>query len=120
MYRQISKMHKNSVLETIIRNLPSKKQLQYPEKENGSRLFSLIRSMVEMAVIETASEKPLQGLSTSVSYLLTFPLSHAGNRACDFSRHIIHDRLYAFTCSRSLLIDASYAAAVLRTETAAI
>ena len=75
--------------------------------------------MVEMAVIETASEKSLQGLSTSVSRLLTFPPAHAGGQACAFSRQIIHDRLSAVICSRSLLVDASYAAAVLRTETAA-
>ena len=72
-----------------------------------------------MAVIETASEKSLQGLSTSVSRLLTFPPAHAGGQACAFSRQIIHDRLSAVICSRSLLVDASYAAAVLRTETAA-
>ena len=75
--------------------------------------------LVEMAVIETASEKPLQGLSTSVSRLLTFPPAHADDQACAFSRQIIHDGLSAVTRSRSLLIDASYAAAVLRTETAA-
>ena len=75
--------------------------------------------MVEMAVIETASEKSLQGLSTSVSRLLTFPPAYADDQAYAFSRQIIHDRLSAVTCSRSLLIDASYAAAVLRTETAA-
>ena len=73
-----------------------------------------------MAVIETASEKPLQGLSTSVSYLLTFPLPHAGNRAYGFSRRIVRDRLSVIAGARSLLSDASYAAAVLRTETAAI
>ena len=72
-----------------------------------------------MAVIETASEKPLQGLSTSVSYLLTFPLSHAGNRACDFSMRIMRDGLSAVTRSRSLLSDACCATAVLRTQTAA-
>ena len=73
-----------------------------------------------MAVIETASEKPLQGLSTSVSYRLTFPLSGAGKRAREFGRRIMRDKLFAFTCSRSLLFDASSAAAVLRRETAAI
>lgn len=72
-----------------------------------------------MAVIETASEKPLQRLSTSVFHLLTFPLSHADERAWDFSRRIIHDKLFAIACSRSLLIDAFYAAAVFRTKTAA-
>ena len=72
-----------------------------------------------MAVIETASEKPLQGLSTSVFHLLSFPLSYAGKRAYDFSRQVVHDGLPAVTRSRSLLIDASYAAAVLREETAA-
>ena len=75
--------------------------------------------LVEMAVIETASEKPLQGLSTSVFRLLTFPPASAVGQAFAFSRQIIHDRLSAVTHSRSLLIDASYAAAVLRTETAA-
>ena len=75
--------------------------------------------MVEMAVIETASEKPLQGLSTSVFRLLTFPHTDAGEQASVLSRQIIHDGLSAVTRSRSLLIDASYAAAVLRTETAA-
>ncbi len=72
-----------------------------------------------MAVIETASEKPLQGLSTSVSYRLTFPLSGAGKRAREFGRRIMRDKLFAFTCSRSLLSDASCTAAVLCTETAA-
>ncbi len=75
--------------------------------------------MVEMAVIETASERPLQGLSTSVFYLLTFPLPYADKRACGFSMRIMHDRLFAVTCSRSLLIDASCTAAVLCAETAA-
>lgn len=75
--------------------------------------------LVEMAVIETASEKPLQGLSTSVSRLLTFPLASAEGQAHAFGRQIMHDGLSAVTRSRSLLIDASYAAAVLRTETAA-
>ncbi len=75
--------------------------------------------MVEMAVIETASEKSLQGLSTSVSRLLTFPPVHADDQACTFSRQIIHDGVSAVTRSRSLLVDASYAAAVLRAETAA-
>ena len=72
-----------------------------------------------MAVIETASEKPLQGLSTSVAVLLTFPRSNAERQALKLGRQIIHDRLSAVTRSRSLLIDASCAAAVLRTETAA-
>ncbi len=75
--------------------------------------------MVEMAVIETASEKPLQGLSTSVVRLLAFPYAAAEGQAAVLGRQIIHDRLSAVTRSRSLLIDASYAAAVLRTETAA-
>ena len=75
--------------------------------------------MVEMAVIETASEKPLQGLSTSVFRLLTFPYSHAGEQAGELGRPVIRDGLPAVTRSRSLLIDASCAAAVLRTETAA-
>ena len=76
-------------------------------------------SLVEMAVIETASEKPLQGLSTSVSRLLTFPYADAAGQASALGRQIIHDGLSAVTRSRSLLVDASYAAAVLRTETAA-
>ncbi len=76
-------------------------------------------SLVEMAVIETASEKPLQGLSTSVSHLLTFPYTDAEGQASVLSRQIVHDGLSAVTRSRSLLIDASCAAAVLRTETAA-
>ena len=75
--------------------------------------------LVEMAVIETASEKPLQGLSTSVVLLLTFPYTDAEGQAWVLGRPIIHDGLSAVTRSRSLLIDASYAAAVLRTETAA-
>ena len=72
-----------------------------------------------MAVIETASEKPLQGLSTSVAVLLTFPHANVERQTLALSRQIIHDGLSAVTRSRSLLIDASYAAAVLRTETAA-
>ena len=75
--------------------------------------------MVEMAVIETASEKPLQGLSTSVFRLLTFPYTDAEGQAAVLGRPIIHDGLPAVTRSRSLLVDASCAAAVLRTETAA-
>ena len=72
-----------------------------------------------MAGVEPASEKPLQGLSTSVAVLLTFPHSAAERQASELGRQIMHDRLSAVTRSRSLLIDASYAAAVLRTETAA-
>lgn len=84
-----------------------------------SNLASARFDLVEMAVIETASEKPLQGLSTSVSRLLTFPLASAEGQAHAFGRQIMRDGLSAVTRSRSLLIDASYAAAVLRTETAA-
>ena len=72
-----------------------------------------------MAVIETASEKPLQGLSTSVVRLLTFPYSDAGEQASELSRPIVRDGLSAVTRSRSLLIDASYRTAVLPAETAA-
>ncbi len=72
-----------------------------------------------MAVIETASERPLQGFSTSVFYRLTFPLPHAGKRAYGFSRRIVRDGLFAVTRARSLLIDASCKAAVLFAETAA-
>ena len=72
-----------------------------------------------MAVIETASEKPLQGLSTSVSGLLTFPCTSAGRQAQVLGRLIIHGGASAVTRSRSLLIDASLPAAVLRQETAA-
>ncbi len=72
-----------------------------------------------MAVIETASEKPLQGLSTSVFRLLTFPYTDAEGQAAVLGRPIIHDGLPAVTRSRSLLVDASCVAAVLRTETAA-
>ena len=71
-----------------------------------------------MAVIETSSEKPLQGLSTSVFRLLTFPYTDAEGQAAVLGRPIIHDGLPAVTRSRSLLVDASCAAAVLRTETA--
>ena len=74
---------------------------------------------MEMAVIETASEKSLQGLSTSVSCLLTFPPASTGSQVLAFSRQIIHDELSAVAHSRSLLIDASYTAAVLCAETAA-
>ncbi len=72
-----------------------------------------------MAVIETASEKSLQGLSTSVFYPLTFPLPGAGKRAPGFSRQVVHDGLPVIIRSRSLLIDASCRAAVLPAETAA-
>ena len=72
-----------------------------------------------MAGVEPASEKPLQGLSTSVFRLQTFPYSDAERQASELGRQIIHDGLSAVTRSRSLLVDASYAAAVLRTETAA-
>ena len=54
-----------------------------------------------------------------VAVLLTFPRSNAERQALKLGRQIIHDGLSAVTRSRSLLIDASCAAAVLRTETAA-
>ncbi len=40
--------------------------------------------MVEMAVIETASENPLPQLSTSVSALLGFPSGDAGQQASPY------------------------------------
>ena len=72
-----------------------------------------------MAVIETASENPFTQLSPGAVNLLTFPHANAERQALALSRQIMHDGLSAVTRSRSLLIDASYAAAVLRTETAA-
>lgn len=55
--------------------------------------FGLNLLLVEMAVIETASEKPSQGLSTSVSHLLTFPPNSAGAQAQFFSSRVMLDRL---------------------------
>ena len=40
--------------------------------------------MVEMAVVETASENPLPQLSTSVSVLLGFPSGDAGRQASPY------------------------------------
>lgn len=40
--------------------------------------------MVEMAVIETASENPLPQLSTSVAVLLGFPSGGAGQQASPY------------------------------------
>ena len=74
---------------------------------------------MEMAVIETASEKSLQGLSTSVSCLLTFPHISTDSQVQMLGRQIIHDELSAVAHSRSLLVDASCTAAVLCAETAA-
>ena len=55
--------------------------------------FGLNLLLVEMAVIETASEKPSQGLSTGVSHLLTFPPNSAGAQAQFFSSPVMRDRL---------------------------
>ena len=38
--------------------------------------------LVEMAVIETASENPSSGVSTSVADYLKFPLKHVGRQTC--------------------------------------
>ena len=40
--------------------------------------------LVEMAVIETASENPFPQLSTSVVYLLRFPSESAGKQAISY------------------------------------
>ena len=40
--------------------------------------------LVEMAVLETASENPLPQLSTSVSVLLGFPSGDAGRQASPY------------------------------------
>ena len=56
--------------------------------------------MVEMAVIETASENRSSQLSTNIVYLLSFPAGGAGKQALPVSSPLIHDALqdpHAFT-----------------------
>ncbi len=46
--------------------------------------------MVEMAVVETASENPLPQLSTSVSDLLGFPSGDAERQASPYGSLLVH------------------------------
>ena len=82
-------------------------------------LFGFPR-MVEMAGIEPASEKRLPRLSTSVAFVLTFPLPDAQKQASGFSSLLGHDEGER-RCphSRSPLIGALILAAVLQVRTAA-
>ena len=64
--------------------------------------------MVEMAVIETASEKKFPQLSTSVACLLTFPQRRAVRQARSLGSPVFHDGLRnthpcTFTANRRLI-----------------
>lgn len=64
--------------------------------------------LVEMAVIETASESLFPKLSTSVVYRLKFPFIPAETQAGKISSSLIHDRLqsahlFTFTAKWRLL-----------------
>lgn len=64
-------------------------------------------SVVEMAVIETASESPFPKISTSVACSLRFPSKHAARRACSYGSPVIHDGIRdsapcTFTANRRL------------------
>lgn len=56
------------------------KGTNFVEKSTPKRAFF----MVEMAVIETASENPFPQISTSVVYLLRFPSKNAGKQAFSY------------------------------------
>ena len=73
--------------------------------------------LVEPAVIETASEDLSPQLSTSVVYLLRFPSRTADKQAMHYGILLFMARVEKISCSRSLLIDASYRIAVIPTET---
>ena len=73
--------------------------------------FSLML-MVEMAVIETASENLFPKLSTSVVYRLKFPFLPADTRAGKIGSSLRHDRLqsaypFTFTASWRFLLSRS-------------
>ena len=64
--------------------------------------------MVEMAVIETASEKGSPQLSTGVACLLRFPRRSAARQAHRFGSSVVHDGLRSthpctFTANRRLV-----------------
>lgn len=64
--------------------------------------------MVEMAVIETASEKGSPQLSTGVACLLRFPRRSAVRQAHRFGSSVVHDGLRSthpctFTANRRLV-----------------
>ncbi len=63
--------------------------------------------MVEMAVIETASENSSAPLSTSVVYYLDFPMRTANKQAVNTGRPLIDDGVqvsppFTFTADRRL------------------
>ena len=69
--------------------------------------------LVEMAVIETASENLFPRLSTSVVYRLKFPFLTADIRADKIGSSLIHDRLqsahlFTFTAKWRFLLSRSY------------
>ncbi len=72
--------------------------------------------LVEMAVIETASENTFPQISTSIAVSLIFPSRNAARQAFRFGSPVLCDGLqgahpYTFTAD-----DAPYSAAVLRGE----
>ena len=59
----------------------------YKQKIRSNRRLAKVSDyllLVEMAVVETASENPLPQLSTSVSALLGFPSGDAGRQASPY------------------------------------
>jgi len=73
--------------------------------------------LVEMAGVEPASENPSTRLSTSVVCLLRFPSGDADGQASPYGILLFMARDEESPCSRSLLIDASFRAAVFPEET---
>ena len=80
------------------------KGTNFVEKSTPKRAFF----MVEMAVIETASEKGSPQLSTGVACLLRFPRRSAVRQAHRFGSSVVHDGLRSthpctFTANRRLV-----------------
>ncbi len=79
--------------------------MQQNKKSKNGKVKNLAVFLVEMAVIETASEKPSTELSTSVSCLLNLPQNDAVRQASFLGSRIVHDRvcdthLFTFTANR--------------------
>ena len=81
---------------------------------------SPLTCLVEAAGIEPASENPLVQLSPSAAGLLGFPSRIAGRQAMRYGSHYAVAEGVAPRRSRSLLIDASLPAAVLRGKTGSL
>ena len=81
-------------------------------KKRSTKSESHFSLMVEMAVIETASENLFPKLSTSVVYRLKFPFLPADTRAGKIGSSLRHDRLqsaypFTFTASWRFLLSRS-------------